>query len=237
MGKGASGIQIADELREAGKKVIISVSTHRRRPRIYLDKDILWWADRLGIFSAPAKPGNERLYPAPQLIGTQEKRSIDLGILQEKGVRLFGRLLEASGQNLHFGQDLNEKIAKADEEMHQMLNTIKEQAALQGFTIKKDEPSRIQAIPYPDQINLQDEGIGNIIWATGYRRNYSWLNMNLTNTEGELVHDKGVLNQPGLYVIGLRRQIRYNSNFVNGVGPDAEYLGGLIQNYLKLQAV
>ncbi|MHC4227835.1 MAG: NAD(P)-binding domain-containing protein, partial [Planctomycetota bacterium] len=86
VGASATGLQIADELAEAGRKVTLAVGTHVRVPRRYRGKDILYWMDAMGAFNAPADPAEERKSPPPQLVGTPENRDLDLGGLQKKGV-------------------------------------------------------------------------------------------------------------------------------------------------------
>ncbi len=87
VGASATGLQIADELAEAGRAVTLAVGTHIRVPRRYRGKDILYWMDTMGAFAAPADPAEERKSPPPQLVGTPENRDLDLGVLQNKGVR------------------------------------------------------------------------------------------------------------------------------------------------------
>ena len=85
----------------------------------------------------------------------------------------------------------------------------------------------------PSTIDLRAEGIGSIVWATGYRRDYGWLKVPVLDAHGELRHDGGVVSRPGLYALGLRFMRRRKSSFIDGVGPDATELTAHLAAYLR----
>lgn len=65
----------------------------------------------------------------------------------------------------------------------------------------------------------------NVIWATGYRPNYPWIDLDVFAPSGEPRHDRGVVPEaPGLYFVGLRWQSRLSSSLIGGVGEDAAYV-------------
>ena len=84
------------------------------------------------------------------------------------------------------------------------------------------EPVRVG--PAASSLDLRRERIGSVVWATGYRRRYPWLNVPVLNDGGEIVHHGGITPCPGLFAIGLRLLRRRNSSFLDGVGRDAEEL-------------
>ncbi|QPJ64341.1 MAG: NAD(P)-binding domain-containing protein [Candidatus Nitrohelix vancouverensis] len=237
VGSGASGSQIAEEVAKSGRRVTLSVGRHRRLPRRYRNQDILWWIDRMGIFREPADPSTSRGFPAPQLVGSNEGRSLDLGILQELGVRLTGRVAAIEGVRVRFHSNLENSIQQAEEEMRNFLDRIDSFADAHelGGIAERPEPARPEPVspaPPPDEIDLSNEGIRTVIWASGYRRAYPWLQMDLLDDQGELRHRDGVTDAPGIYVIGLRRQRLNHSNFIDGVGDDAEFLSEHILRHL-----
>jgi putative flavoprotein involved in K+ transport len=73
----------------------------------------------------------------------------------------------------------------------------------------------------PTQLNLAREGIRSVVWATGYRPDYSWLNLPVVGANGAIRQRDGATDVPGLYVLGLRFLRHRNSNFIDGVGRDA----------------
>ena len=77
-------------------------------------------------------------------------------------------------------------------------------------------------------------GIRTVVWATGYRRSYAWLDVPALDEHGELTHEGGVTRFPGLYALGSRFMRRRKSNFIDGVGRDAEELADHIAGYLRL---
>ena len=227
VGASATGLQIADELAEAGRTVTLAVGTHVRVPRRYRGKDILYWMDAMGAFAAPADPAEERKTPPPQLVGTPENRDLDVGLLQIKGVRLTGRAVAIRGHRVVFADDLKDKIEMADAQMKQLL------AKIDDFIVSNDgigqvpvssSPVPIEQHPAPTEIDLRADNISTVVWATGYERRYPWLKIPVLDDRGEIRHVGGVTPEPGLYVLGIRFQRRKDSNLVDGVGRDAEYL-------------
>jgi putative flavoprotein involved in K+ transport len=227
VGASATGLQIADELMEAGRKVTLAVGTHIRVPRRYRGKDILYWMDVMGAFNAPADPAEERKAPPPQLVGTPENRNLDLGGLQKKGVRLAGRAISAKGDRVYFANDLEAKVGAADSQMMQLLAKIDGFIDSSGALAPAEDLDSITSVKVrtaPTVIDLRTENIKTIVWATGYERRYPWLKIPVLDDRGEIRHEGGVTPEPGFYVLGIRFQRSKGSNLIDGVGRDAEAL-------------
>ena len=227
VGASATGLQIADELAEAGRAVTLAVGTHIRVPRRYRGKDILYWMDTMGAFAAPADPAEERKSPPPQLVGTPENRDLDVGVLQNKGVRLTGRAVAIRGDRVYFADDLKDKVAAADVQMMQLLAKIDEfidSTDSEARAVEPDTPEPIKPRSAPTEIDLREDDIRTVVWATGYERRYPWLKIPVLDDRGEIRHVGGVTPEPGLYVLGIRFQRRKDSNLIDGVGRDAEDL-------------
>jgi len=239
VGASATGLQIADELAEAGREVTLAVGTHVRVPRRYRGKDILYWMDAMGAFNAPADPAEERKSPPPQLVGTPENRDLDLGELQKKGVRLAGRATSVQGDRVCFADDLKAKVETADTQMRGLLAKIDgfiETSGTPAPAADCDSISNISVSTAPTVIDLRTENIRTVIWATGYERRYPWLKVPVLDDRGEIRHEGGVAPEPGLYVLGIRFQRTKGSHLIDYVGRDAEVLSKHIAERFRYKA-
>ena len=229
VGASASGVQIADELRRAGRPVVISVGRHARIPRRYRGRDILWWMDQAGILGHTIDQMRDarsaRRAPSLQLSG-RSNHPVGLEALAAGGVRLVGRLVAADGQRLSFADDLPAMIGAAQARMERLLRTIDGYITHSGGdgAGPADPPAPFTAPAGPVRLDLRRAGIGTVIWATGYEPAYPWLRIPVLDRHGEIAHRRGVTSVPGLYVLGLKFLHYRNSTFVDGVGSDARFV-------------
>jgi len=228
VGASATGVQLADEIQQSGRQVTLAVGRHLRLPRRYRGRDILWWLDRLGVLNQPADEVHSieisRHQPSLQLVGTPDHSSLDVGILQDRGVRLVGRVRDITGYGVTFADDLIANTAAADLKMAEVLTRVDRYIDRIGIPAEDSEPFRPTwptAAGAPERLDLKSEGIGTVVWATGYRRAYPWLHLPVLDASGEIVHDGGFTPAFGLYVLGMNFQRRRNSSFIDGVGADA----------------
>ncbi|MER9892576.1 NAD(P)-binding domain-containing protein [Mesorhizobium sp. M0119] len=236
-GASATGIQLAEEINRSGRPVTLSVGSHTRLPRLYHGHDILWWLDRLGMLAKPVAEVTDlaaaRRQPSLQLIGTPEHRSLDLAGLREQGVRLVGRAVAACDTRIRFSGDLADTTAAAERRLRRVLANIDRAAA--GKARYSTDPGYIPSLflsAEPTEIDLIDQGIETVIWATGYRREYPWLKLDVFDARGEILNDGGVCAYPGLYVLGLNFMRHRSSSFLDGVGRDAEALAAHVAMFL-----
>jgi putative flavoprotein involved in K+ transport len=228
VGASATGVQIADELADAGRDVVLAVGGHSRLPRHYRGMDIYWWLERIGTFDRTIEQASDplaaRREPSVQLVGRPDHRSIDLGTLRDRGVELAGRLIAADGQHLHFASDLGHTVAESELRLHRLLADIDghiQATGLEAEVLDREAPRPLTVDHQLCDVDLSDRGIRTVIWATGHRREYPWLHVPVLDKAGEIRHGHGVTPVPGLYVLGQRFQHRRNSNFIDGVGRDA----------------
>ena len=163
-----------------------------------------------------------RRQPSLQLVGTPDHQTIDLGALQNEGVRLVGRVDATNDTRVWFSDDLRHNVHAAEEKLDRVLHRI--DRFIDEARIAAGCPDRRPPIETPDaptQLDLRDAGISSVLWATGYRRRYPWLRVPVLNGRGEIVHDGGVTPAAGLYVLGLNFQRTRKSSFIDGVGNDA----------------
>lgn len=228
VGASSTGVQLADEIQQSGRQVTLAVGRHLRLPRRYRGRDILWWLDRLGVLDKPVEAVHSiegsRHQPSLQLVGRADHSSLDVGVLQERGVRLVGRVREISGYEVTLADDLIASTAAADIKMAEILTRIDRHIASTGVPALDPEPFRStwqQTDSRPERLDLESEGIQTVIWATGCRRAYPWLQVPVLDRRGEIVHTGGFTPAFGLYVLGMNFQRRRNSSFIDGVGADA----------------
>ncbi|MGD2139488.1 MAG: NAD(P)-binding domain-containing protein [Burkholderiales bacterium] len=242
VGASASGTQIADELQRAGRCVTLAVGEHVRLPRRYRGKDVLWWMDATGILNESYKDIDDivraRNLPSMQLAGYPDQRMIDLNSLTDIGVKLVGRLAGFNDGKAQFSGSLRNVCSLADLKMNRLLNAIDEWTEDNPPAKTVDEShrfdqTRVDESP-PLLVDFARSGINTIIWATGFRPDYSWLHVPVLDHKGYIRHDGGVVTEsPGLYVIGLPFLRRRKSTLIDGVGDDARDLSTHLAGYLK----
>jgi putative flavoprotein involved in K+ transport len=236
VGASASGIQLADEIHASGRPVTLAVGRHTRMPRLYRGRDILWWLDKMGVFDETAKDVFDidiaRRQPSLQLVGRPDHTTLDLPLLQARGIRLAGRAIGVDGSRVSFADDLVAHTVAADARLARLMKRIDayvNEAGLAG-TVGEAKPFApfLWPAPSPTEIDLRTEGIRTVLWATGFRRRYPWLKVPVLDGSGEIRHEGGVTPSPGLYVIGHNFLRRRKSTFIDGVGDDARDLAAHI---------
>lgn len=244
VGASATGVQIAEEIHRSGRPVTLSVGEHVRLPRTYRSRDILWWMDAAGVLDERYDEMDDivraRNVPSPQLVGTPERSTLDLNALTDIGVKLVGRISAVRDGKALFSGGLRNVCRLADLKMNRLLNTIDEWATDNGTNGDVDAPHRLEATRVPDSPPLEidlaradaDGGMRSIVWATGYRPDYSWLDLPALDHKGKLRHDGGVVAVPGVYALGLNFLRRRKSSFIHGAEDDARDLAQHLVNYL-----
>jgi putative flavoprotein involved in K+ transport len=241
VGASATGLQLADELRRDGRRVVLAVGHHTRVPRLYRGRDILWWLDRMGIMrDEPSQVYDltiSREQPSFQLVGGPDHASLTLQSLRDGGVIMAGRFAGADGLSVRFADDLVATTAAADAKLALLLQRIDRFADAQGSAPAEGADAFTPLWPAfpaaPDRMDLSREGVTSVLWATGFQRHYPWLHVPVFTSRGEIAHTSGVTASPGLYVLGLHFLRRRNSSFIDGVGNDAQWLSGQAAAHLQ----
>jgi putative flavoprotein involved in K+ transport len=233
VGASATGIQLADEIHATGRQVVLSTGQHLRVPRRYRGRDIMWWLDRAGILDETEESVYDvemsRQAPSFQLVGRPDHATLNLDRLRRAGVRVVGRLSSIDGHRLRFDDDLVKTTVAADVKLASLLSRLDRVADTTGLDGLVDEPEPFEPlwpafVDAPTELHLKAAGISTVIWATGYRRDYSWLRLPLLDPRGELLHHGGVTRWAGVYALGLPFQRTRKSTFIDGVGADARVL-------------
>jgi putative flavoprotein involved in K+ transport len=232
VGASATGVQIAAEIQHSGRPVTLAVGEHVRGPRVYRGRDIQWWMEAAGVLDERYDEVDDivraRRVPSMQLAGSPERATFDLNALTGIGVKLVGRLAGISGDRAQFSGSLRNKCELADLKLGRLLDTIDEWATASGIDDSSPPPHRFPPTVVTDTpplgLDLTSGEIETIIWATGFRPDYSWLDVMVLDGKGMVRHDGGVVDSPGMYLLGTPFLRRRKSSFIDGARVDAEDL-------------
>ena len=240
VGASATGIQLAYEIQNSGRPVTISVGEHVRMPRTYRDRDILWWMNAAGILDESYTEVDDihraRNLPSPQLTGSVKHPILDLNALSLLGVKVVGRLVDITDSKARFAGSLRNNCKLADLKMNRLLKTIDDWVSNHGLDREVDpshrfQPTAVEAAP-PLELELNKSQIRTVVWATGFRPDYSWLNLPVFDRKGKIRHDGGIVESPGMYLMGMNFLRRRKSSFIHGAEDDASELSDHLMQYL-----
>lgn len=239
VGASASGAQIARDLRRAGREVVLSAGRHVRAPRAYRGRDLFHWLDASGFLADRLPPGPDmvrlRSQPSLQLAGSRTDGEVGLNRLAAEGVEVVGRTLVGAGTQLCLAPDLPDQFRASEARRRKLLSRIDAHVVVAGLDVPED-PEAWQAPappgPGPGLLDLDRRGIRTVVWATGYRRRYTWLRLPVLDAAGEVRNTGGITPLPGLFVLGLPFQRHRASAFIDGVGRDAEALLPAVARHL-----
>lgn len=228
VGAGASGAQIAEELLLAGRRVFLSVGQHRRMPRRYRGRDLIWWLDQMGLDRVPVeKRGPPQ--PLPLITGAEGGHTIDFRDFMARGVTLLGRAETVRDGVMVFSDDLAASLAEGDAAYAGFLDLVDQFVAREGLDVPIEPGARGLSTPTPlsepvHQLDLTASGVGSVIWSTGYGFDLGWIDLPVLDAKGAPLHRHGISDVPGLYFLGLQWLSRMSSSFLSGVGDDAARL-------------
>ena len=235
VGAGSSGVQIAADLRKAGRDVYLSVGEHDRPPRRYRGRDNVWWLGVLGKWDLATPPaGAEHVTIA--VSGFDGGKTVDFRDLANSGITLLGLTSAYENGVLKFEDDLERNIARGDKNFLSVLTEADLFIAQNNLDLPEEPEAHVLG-PMPDaalnpirEIDLASAGITTILWATGYSVDYSWLQVpGSLNEAGRPQHQRGVSSAHGIYFLGLPWLSRRGSAFIWGVWHDAKFLADQIQ--------
>jgi len=242
VGAGSSGAQISAELMKTGRRTFLSVGAHDRPPRRYRNRDFCWWLGVLNLWDAEASPSSTHTTIA--VSGADGGATVDFRKLANQGLTLLGLTETYENGVLTFANNLDDNIRRGDESYLSILDLADAYVDRNGLDLPLDPEAR-EIGPDPDciarpirSINLFDENITTILWATGFSNDYGWLQVDAFEAENIPSHKRGISSEPGVYFLGLPWQSRRGSSFIWGVWHDAKFIVDHIekqQGYLAYQ--
>ena len=240
VGSGQSGSQIAEDLFLTGRTVHLSVGSAPRSPRMYRGRDVVDWLDRMGYYAMPISehddPRSVRAKTNHYLTGRDGGREIDLRRRAIEGLHLHGRLAMISSDRIRFADDLSRNLDQADAVYCRIRSSIDSWIEKQAIEAPSEAPYSPCWQPPDGQdpgLDLTGEPLAAVIWCTGYRSDFSWIDVPVFDGSGQPAHDRGVTQSNGLYFLGLPWLHTWGSGRFCGVKDDALYLARLISLRLK----
>jgi putative flavoprotein involved in K+ transport len=241
VGAGASGSQIAEELRRAGRTVYLSVGEHYRPPRSYRERDYCWWLGALGMWDE-VKKKPKREHVAFAVSGYDNGKTIDFRRLAHAGIQLVGITQRFENGVMAFQEGLAENVAQGDADYFEVLREADAYIEQNGLDLPP-EPEAWKLLDDPDclthpilSLDLAEAGITNIVWATGFKVDYRWMEVDVFDDQGYPVHKRGITAEKGIYFLGLPNQSNRSSSFIWGVWHDAKYIADHIGIHLDYLA-
>ncbi len=239
VGASATGLQLAQEIHRSGRPVTLAVGEHVRMPRMYRGRDVQWWMLESGVLDQRIEdtddPMRARRVPSPQLVGTPERATLDLNALKAQGIDIVGRLAGIRDGRAQFSGSLRNVCALADLKMNRLLDLFDTWATQNGLDGQLGATERYPETDTGDSPRLMlnlGKDVRSIVWATGFRPDYSWLDVPVLDRRGNLRHDRGIVDAPGLYVLGLPYLRRRKSSFIHGAEDDVREISAHVVRYL-----
>jgi putative flavoprotein involved in K+ transport len=235
VGSAQSGVQIAEDLVDAGRKVFLSTSMVPRVPGTYRGKDIIDWllmTKFLDVRKEEVTDPQMFQMKAPQLTGVGNcRRTISLQALAHKGVTLLGKMKNASSYTIELLPNAAMHIQFADAFSQRVKGMIDEFIQVTNMNAPQPQPDEADV---PDvnaasaasitSLDLREQNITTIIWATGFHSNYDYLKIPVLDEAGNPVHQHGISNEAGLYFLGLHWLRFRKSGIILGAQEDAEFI-------------
>jgi putative flavoprotein involved in K+ transport len=227
VGSAQSGAQITEELYQSGRKVYLCTGSMGRVPRRYRGKDIVEWFYLTGRFDTPPDklPSPQKKFAGnPTATGKDGGHTLNLHQFARDGVTLLGHLVGVADGKASFAPDLMDNLAKADQfeaEMLRKIDTYIQQNHLgapeEVLPVLRDGYDQ----PVVTGLDLHAAQISTVIWAMGYRFDFSLVRLPIFDADGFPVQSKGKTANPGLYFLGLPFLVAQKSGLLLGVGEDA----------------
>ena len=233
IGAGSSGTQIAEELRKAGRDVYLCVGPHDRPPRRYRGKDNVWWLGVLGKWEmkVPA-PNTEHVTIA--VSGVDGGKNIDFRNLANNGITLLGKAESFQDNVMMITPDLTDNIIAGDKNYLGLLNEADDYIAKNNLDFPEEPEAHVikpasESMVNPIlEVDFKQRNINSVIWATGFKHDFSWIKLDIFEESGKPKHQRGVSVEQGIYFIGLPWLSMRGSSFIWGVWKDAKYLAEYI---------
>lgn len=230
VGSGQSGCQITQELYESGRQVHLCTGTAWPLPRRYRGRDSIWWLDQMGVTKQTVdelEDPAERFAANPQVSGKDGGQDLNLHAFARDGVQLLGHLEDVQGSQAKLAPDLHQNLARGDKRAAEVIAGMDKFIRKTGMDAPLDEVPELEHGYQQEvvtELDLDEAGIHNILWATGFQWDYTWVEPVTFDEFGYPIQKRGVTESPGLYFMGLHWMHTLKSALFLGLGEDAEYV-------------
>jgi putative flavoprotein involved in K+ transport len=239
VGSAQSGVQVAEDLLDAGRAVYLCTSRVGRLRRRQRGHDTLEWLADVGFYEmSPEQLPDPRMQfePIPQISGVGRfGHTVSLQSMAERGVRLLGRPVGVEGDRVLLDDSVGANIAHGDAVSAELNSVIERGIRESGRPPPSLEPDPADE-PHPDPgsvhgpavLDLEASGVSTVIWATGYRGDFGFLPQTVRDVRGDPIHDRGAARIPGIHFVGLRWMTTRRSALIFGADVDAAALADRI---------
>ena len=239
VGSGQTGCQIAEDLLSAGRKVYLCTSKVGRVPRRYRGRDIMEWWTEMKFWDVTFDSLEDKSVVKiiqPQISGLgRYGHTVSLQYLAGKGAVILGRLTDIKENTIILNDDGPANVQFADEFSNKIKKDVDGYLQREGIELPPpeddpaDEPDpKAQCVSSMREINLQEENIAAIIWATGFTGNFDWLNLPVFDEEGNPIHNRGISTEEGIYFVGFPWLNSRKSGIIYGIEEDAAYVADAV---------
>lgn len=229
VGSGQSGCQIAAELNRAGRAVYLSVGRCPSVPLWYRGRSAYDWYvdsgfldDMVDTLPSPAA----RLMCNPTITSADVPHLVGPRRLAREGVTLVGRLESLDGVRASFAGDASLRLAEGDDAVAAVKQRFDRHAETLEEALPEDDaaPEEPREVPEPDELDLPRAGVGTVLWANGWRPDYSWIQLPIFDEDGWPRQTRGCAEVDGLYFVGLHWLHKRKSTLLVGVAEDAAHV-------------
>jgi putative flavoprotein involved in K+ transport len=226
VGSGQSGLQIANELALAGRRVVVAVGRHGWVPRRVYGRDQMRWRwDNGDYHTVVADPDHPKADYPFTFLARWGVEDFNVRTVWRSGARLVGRLVGVDGTRLTFAPDLEVMLRSGDDVARVFVRKIRDIARGRGEVVPEPEleshwrEAELTSLRPPESIDLAVEGIRTVVWSTGYRQDFSWIRVpGVLAENGAPYQRQGVSPVPGIHFVGLHRMWEAGSGTLLGCG-------------------
>jgi putative flavoprotein involved in K+ transport len=235
VGSGQTGCQVAEDLLDAGRRVLLATSRVGRVPRRYRGRDIItWWRDT-GFLDVRGDEVDEamRRTRQPQVSGVRGGHTISLQQLARGGAELVGGIEAVRDGRLLLRDDVAQHVAFADEIAARHRSAVDAYVDRHDLCVPAAEPDPAEApepglgSDAPRELQLGRRGVRAVVWCTGFGPDSAWLPDGMLDARGA-PPDVAAAAAEGLHVIGVPWTPRRGSGVLLGLSRDAHAIARAI---------
>ncbi len=243
VGGGQSGAQIVEDLVRADRTVYFAISDVARFPRRYRGRDFMEWFADMGIWDVTTEG-----VPDPTMISATNPlvsgvgplgHTISYQQLAQQGVHLMGRLLDVDQGVLISDDRALEYVRNSDSASSEIRSNIDKFIEESGVEAPDPEPDPADEplsgeLRTLNRLDLAAAKVGSVIWCTGFRGDFSWVDLPITDGDEVPVHSNGASEVAGVYFIGFPWLSTRKSGIVFGIEADARRISSQIVEELTM---